>query len=186
MNSTSKPPPESGTQSKPNDSQWYQEDVTSIPPEARQLLEQYGNIAPDRVLPHVLALVGSLPFPPNTNPQAAPSGPTHKPLEPLTPPPLARQSLRNPALRLHRPTAFPLLQPLLPPRLPNHPLPPAARRHLPRRRLLLRAGTALPSPHRSHPPAATPQLRPRSPLHGHGLRAVQRPRQDVARPLLQR
>ena len=36
---------------------WFTEDVTEIPPSARELLEQYSNIAPDEVLPHVIEQV---------------------------------------------------------------------------------------------------------------------------------
>ena len=36
---------------------WYEEDVTSIPASAREILESYSGIKPEDVLPHVLALV---------------------------------------------------------------------------------------------------------------------------------
>ena len=36
---------------------WFTESVTSIPPVARELLEHYSKIAPDEVIPHVVALV---------------------------------------------------------------------------------------------------------------------------------
>ena len=36
---------------------WFTEHVSSIPDEGRRLLEQYSNIPPEQVLPHVIAIV---------------------------------------------------------------------------------------------------------------------------------
>lgn len=36
---------------------WFTEDVSEIPANSRQLLEQYSHIAPDQVLPHVVEQV---------------------------------------------------------------------------------------------------------------------------------
>ena len=36
---------------------WYKADVDSIPPKARDLLEQYSGLKSEEVIPHVIALV---------------------------------------------------------------------------------------------------------------------------------
>lgn len=46
---------------------WYTENVTKIPPEARELLEQYSKIPPQDVIPHVLNLVSLVFLTPVTN-----------------------------------------------------------------------------------------------------------------------
>ncbi|KAL9074714.1 MAG: hypothetical protein Q9161_002083 [Pseudevernia consocians] len=50
------PSSEKEPSSNSQDKAWYTENVTTIPPEARQLLEQYSKIPPDQVIPHVLNL----------------------------------------------------------------------------------------------------------------------------------
>lgn len=54
--------PDSGHQA------WYTEDVTGIPLEARELLEQYSKIHPNEVVPHVLNVVCDKIFVPKIMP----------------------------------------------------------------------------------------------------------------------
>lgn len=43
---------------------WYQSSVTSIDPAAQSLLEEYSGLPPDELLPHVIALVSAVSWPP--------------------------------------------------------------------------------------------------------------------------
>lgn len=44
------------------DVRWYKTDIDTISEPARQLLETYSGIAPDQVIPHILAVVCRSPF----------------------------------------------------------------------------------------------------------------------------
>ena len=39
------------------DVQWYQTDLETVSPQARELLEKYSHIPPDKVIPHILKIV---------------------------------------------------------------------------------------------------------------------------------
>ena len=67
--------PEVNPQIKAQDKnvQWYQADLETVSPQARELLENYSHIPPNEVIPHILKTVSSPPsFLPSPNSTPAP------------------------------------------------------------------------------------------------------------------
>ena len=127
--------PEVNPQIKAQDKkvQWYQSDLETVSPQARELLENYSHILPDEVIPHILKIVS-----PHQASSSLQNPIQHRKLTAFPLP--ARPRLVHLPVPLHR--AFPLPRPLhlpLPP-LPHHPQPPnPLLAHPSRSRLLLRA-----------------------------------------------